>query len=254
MARLGFVQVSIRAATTADVPAMVAIKHDAGVSAWPHILPAEVLESLPFPDRWANAIDEPDPCVGVLIAESAGRVVGFAVIRPSGDPDADASTGELDGFYADPAQWGVGVGRALLAAATRALREVGFSRATLWTAEENHRPRRIYEVAGWQLDGWDRRRALGGVEFVELRYVLNFDSAADRSEQVCGLRKRPGGSGKVSARTAGRPSRGLHRIGRRSHSTGSPALSHHDKSEAKKPASKKPAAKPAAKKSAPKKK
>jgi GNAT superfamily N-acetyltransferase len=178
IATLGFMQMSIRAATSADLDAMIAIKHDAGVAAWLHILPAEVLETLPFLDRWADAIDEPDPRVRVIVAQSAGRVVGFAVTRPSGDPDADASTGELDGIFVDPARWGIGAGRALLAAATQALRAVGFSQATLWTAEENHRPRRIYGVAGWRTDGTDRRRAFGGVEFVEVRYILTFDSAA----------------------------------------------------------------------------
>lgn len=47
-----------------------------------------------------------------------------------------------------------------------------FRDATLWTAAENHRPRRIYEAAGWQTDGMDRRRAFGGVEFVEVRYRI----------------------------------------------------------------------------------
>lgn len=172
MATLGVVKVRIRPATTADLPAMVAIKHDAGVAAWPHILPREVLETLPFPDRWAAAIDAPDPRIRVLAAESEGRVVGFAVTRPSGDPDADAATGELDGFYVDPARWGIGAGRALLAAATQALRDLGFSQATLWTADENHRPRRIYQAAGWRTDGTERRRAFAGVEFVELRYRI----------------------------------------------------------------------------------
>lgn len=175
MATLGVVQVRIRPATTADLSAMVAIKHDAGLAAWPHILPPEVLETLPFLDRWAAAIGAPDPRVRVLLAESAGRIVGFAVTRPSGDPDAGPLTGELDGFFVDPATWGIGAGRVLLAAATRMLRDAGFGRATLWTAEENHRPRRIYETAGWRLDGTDRHRALGGVEFVELRYVVTFD-------------------------------------------------------------------------------
>lgn len=175
IATLGFVQVSIRPATSSDLDAMIAIKRDAGVAAWPHILPPEVLETLPFPDRWAAAIDPSDSRVGVLVAESEGRVVGFAVTRPSGDPDAGPLTGELDGFYVDPSAWGIGVGRALLAAATGALQDAGFSRATLWTAEENHRPRRIYETAGWRPDGTDRRRAFGGVEFVELRYLLALD-------------------------------------------------------------------------------
>jgi GNAT superfamily N-acetyltransferase len=181
MGTLSAVQVRIRPATTADVDAMIAIKHDAGVAAWPHIMPPEVLETLPFPDRWAAAIDAPDPGVGVLVAEAAGRIVGFAVTRPSGDPGAGTATGELDGFYVDPATWGVGAGRSLLAAAIQALRGAGFSRATLWTAEENHRPRRIYETAGWHPDGTDRRRVFGGVEFVELRYAVTFDSAAQVS-------------------------------------------------------------------------
>lgn len=170
MATLGVVQVRIRPATTVDLPAMVAIKHAAGVAAWPHILPPELLETLPFPDRWAAAIGAQDPRARVLLAESDGRVVGFAVTRLSGDADAGPSTGELDGFFIDPATWGIGAGRVLLAAATGMLRDAGFSRATLWTAEENHRPRRIYETAGWRLDGTDRHRAFGGVAFVELRY------------------------------------------------------------------------------------
>ena len=164
--------IAIRPATEADLPAMVAIKHDAGVAAWPHILPPEVVEQLPFPERWAIAILDPDPRVSVLAVEADGRVVGFAVTRPSGDADAGAYTGELDAFFADPEAWGLGVGRTLLAAAVEALGRAGFSEATLWTAELNHRPRRIYEMAGWSTDGTDRRRSFGGVEFVELRYRI----------------------------------------------------------------------------------
>jgi GNAT superfamily N-acetyltransferase len=162
----------VRRARAADLPAMVAIKHDAGVAAWDHILPPPVVEGLPFPERWAEAIDAADPRVGVLVVEADAHVVGFAVTRPSGDADADAGTGELDGFYVEPGSWGRGAGRALLEAAVEALREADFHDATLWTADENHRPRRIYETAGWRTDGAERHRTLGGVEFVELRYRI----------------------------------------------------------------------------------
>lgn len=164
--------VNIRSALPIDLPAMVAIKHDAGLAAWQHILPPEVIETLPFPPRWGEAIASPDPRTSTLLAELDGRVVGFAITRPSGDVDASPQTGELDGFYSDPAVWGIGAGRALLAWATDRLTDAGFREATLWTAELNHRPRRIYEVAGWRVDGAQRHRSFGGVEFIEVRYRL----------------------------------------------------------------------------------
>jgi GNAT superfamily N-acetyltransferase len=164
------VNVRIRRATAADLPAIVAIKHDAGVAAWAHILPPAVVAQLPFPERWGAASEAPDPRVRVLISEAGGRAVGFAVTRPSGDADAGLQTGELDAFFVDPGSWGRGAGRGLLDAALNALRVAGFRDATLWTAAENHRPRRIYQTAGWHTDGTERGRAFGGVEFVEVRY------------------------------------------------------------------------------------
>jgi GNAT superfamily N-acetyltransferase len=166
------VDLRIRPATAADLPVIAAVKHAAGLAAWPHILPRHVLESLSLPERWAAAVTSSDPRTGVLVAESGIRVIGFAITRPSGDEDASDSTGELDGFYVEPASWGVGAGRALLVAATRRLHDAGFIDATLWTADENHRPRRIYEIAGWKTDGADRPRELGGVGFVEVRYRI----------------------------------------------------------------------------------
>jgi GNAT superfamily N-acetyltransferase len=163
-------EVTIRSATAADLAAMIAIKHDAGLAAWPHILPAEMIETLPFPPRWEAAIEDPDPRTSVLLVELGGRAVGFALTRPSGDADAVLATGELDGFYTDPSSWGAGAGRALLASAVETLRNAGFGEATLWTATLNHRPRRMYETAGWRVDGTERHRSFGGVEFTEVRY------------------------------------------------------------------------------------
>lgn len=162
--------VTIRAASPRDLPALTTIKRDAGLAAWPHILPADVIAALPFPARWAAAIDSTDARVAVLVAETDGAPVGFAVVRPSGDDDAAPGTGELDAFYTAPAVWGLGVGRALLRAAEMALAEHGFTDAALWTGAENHRPRRIYDVAGWVTDGATRDRSLGGAAFTEVRY------------------------------------------------------------------------------------
>jgi GNAT superfamily N-acetyltransferase len=164
--------VTLRAAIAADLAAMARVKQDAGVAAWPHILPPELISQLPFPERFTAAVTNPPARTRALVAEQGGSVVAFAITRPSADDDADGEVGELDGIYAAPQVWGQGVGRTLLAAAVEALREEGFSHATLWTAADNHRPRRMYETAGWRLDGTLRHRHLGGAEFDELRYRL----------------------------------------------------------------------------------
>ncbi len=160
----------VRRATVRDLAAMLVLKQRAGVAAWQHILPLEVLRSLGMPERWTDAVRAPGPRTGALVVELDGAVAGFAITRPSDDADAPPSTGELDGLYTDPDAWGRGAGHALMAAAIDALRNAGFDDATLWTATENHRPRAIYERAGWQADGVVRRRTIGGTEFEEVRY------------------------------------------------------------------------------------
>jgi GNAT superfamily N-acetyltransferase len=160
----------VRRATERDLPAMLTLKYRAGLAAWQHILPLEVLRGLGMPERWLAAVRVPGPRQSVLVADLEGEVVGFAVTGHSGDADAAPGLGELDGFYTDPEVWGRGVGRALLGAATASLAAAGFDAATLWTATRNHRPRRIYERAGWQTDGVTRRRTFGGTEFAEVRY------------------------------------------------------------------------------------
>ena len=143
----------------------------AGAAAWTHIIPR--VEELEPSARWRRTIATENPREAVLVAENDRGVVGFAVGRRSADRDARDWVGELDGFYTHPSVWGEGAGRALLDAWEQFAREAGFREGTLWTAEENHRPRRIYELAGWRLDGASRDREHLGGEFVEVRYRLS---------------------------------------------------------------------------------
>ena len=155
--------VIIRRATIEDWPRIQEIFRAAGQAAWPHILPASWLERLEPPDRWRLAIS--DPAQVVLFARSSG----FAVLSACDEE----GVGELNSFYVDPDAWGQGVGRALLSASVSGLHEMGFVEAKLWTAELNYRPRRFYELAGWELEGGRRTRSLGEREFVELRYRIS---------------------------------------------------------------------------------
>lgn len=162
----------MRAGRDGDAAELGAIYVAAAREAWAHILGAAALEHLEPPvDRFRGELRSQGERHQVLVAEDDGRIVAFAVIRPSQDEGAgSAVVGELDTFFSSPSVWGRGIGRELLAAVVEALRRCGFAEATLWTAEANHRPRRIYEVAGWALDGATRERTWRGGAFRELRY------------------------------------------------------------------------------------
>lgn len=151
---------------------MRAIFTQAGQAAWDRILPAATLAALSAPDRW-----HPRGSAHVLVAESAGGVVGFVCVRASADDDAEPTVGEVDACYVLPSVWGMGVGQALLAAAAEYLVASGFKEATLWTEHRNERPLRFYRAAGWRLDGAERRRVFRNTELLELRHRLNLKDA-----------------------------------------------------------------------------
>jgi GNAT superfamily N-acetyltransferase len=162
----------VRCARPGEGEAMSRVLDQAGRAAWTHFLPASGLAELRIPpERWERDIAAEE--VDALVAECDGQLIAFAVARPTQDLDGDPTrTGELDTLYALPSVWGRGVGRTLMADALEALRARGFEDATLWTAEENRRSRRVYEAGGWRLDGGRRRKTFIGVEFGELRYRI----------------------------------------------------------------------------------
>ncbi len=100
----------VRSANDGDVETMAAIYVDAARTGWAHIFGESGLDDLQPPvDRLRAELASTDPRLQVLAAEREGRVIGFAVIRPSRDADADGiQVGELDQFYSDPATWGQG--------------------------------------------------------------------------------------------------------------------------------------------------
>lgn len=168
------IAVEVRLAQDSDVETMAAIYVAAARQGWVHIFGEQRLMKLKPPvDRLRTELASTDTRQQALVADTEGRVIAFAILRPSQDEDADSTVvGELDQFYSDPAVWGEGVGQKLLAAATHTLREGGFTQATLWTSNDNHRPRRMYEAAGWELDGATRDKRWRGVSVRDLRYRI----------------------------------------------------------------------------------
>jgi GNAT superfamily N-acetyltransferase len=146
----------IRSATPGDARPVAAVHVVSWRHAYRDLLPAGYLDKLSVDDReaiWREAFADPDPKSGAFVAEVDGRIVGFASFGSSRDEDVTDGTGEIPAIYVDPAVLGTGVGRELFEAATHALRDVGFARATLWVLEVNATSRRFYEKAGWAWDG-----------------------------------------------------------------------------------------------------
>jgi GNAT superfamily N-acetyltransferase len=76
-----------------------------------------------------------------VVAESAGQLLGFSVVLPRDDGDA-----ELDGLFVEPAYWRHGIGRALVAQAERIARTDGA--VNLWVTA-NTRALGFYTSCGF---------------------------------------------------------------------------------------------------------
>jgi GNAT superfamily N-acetyltransferase len=76
-----------------------------------------------------------------IVAESAGELLGFAVVLQRDDGDA-----ELDGLFVEPAQWRHGIGRALVVEAERIAARDGS--ASLWVIA-NTRALDFYRACGF---------------------------------------------------------------------------------------------------------
>ncbi|MGV3491504.1 MAG: GNAT family N-acetyltransferase [Devosia sp.] len=107
---------TLRAATPADQPALLAI-------VWQTILASERDRDilLANPEVVQLPLEQLTPATSA-VAEIDGRPTGFAIVLPR--PDGDA---ELDGLFVDPAHQRHGIGRALIAEASRLTRAQGAS-------------------------------------------------------------------------------------------------------------------------------
>ena len=174
--------VTIRRATVQDAPTLDRLNVRLLQAAYGGQMPDEQLDG-PRPEEQAAAWErglhrdrDQDP---VLVAEEAGRVVGFTVVGPAQDPEG---AGELYAITVDPDHWGTGVGSALLAAAQAELARLGYTEAVLWVLPDNAQARRFYELAGWTTDSTQRTNEVLGVVVPEVRYRRRLQ---DLSSKAC---------------------------------------------------------------------
>jgi len=129
---------------------------------WSATLPADTAQQLlssidlaTMTDSWRAAIERPPLAqLRVLVAVTTDRVVGFAAVGPSDDPDTEVSQdGLVAEFSIDPLAWRQGHGSRLLNACVDTLRADGFTRATWWVRADDDVLRAFLTEAGWDADG-----------------------------------------------------------------------------------------------------
>ena len=80
----------------------------------------------------------------VIVAEVNGEVAGFAAVVG----------GELDGLFVEPDLWGLGIGKALVDAATHEARKRGLT----LTVIASPAAQRFYEACGFSVEGEEHTR------------------------------------------------------------------------------------------------
>lgn len=149
---------SVRLALPAEAAAIAALQRRGWTQSLPGDLAEEALAAVDLAGMtasWEVAILRPPLAQHrVLVAIGDGRVVGFAAVGPSDDPDAEAGADALVvEFVIDPAAQRLGHGSRLLNAVADTLRADGFKRATWWVRAADDVLRRFLTESGWAADG-----------------------------------------------------------------------------------------------------
>lgn len=159
----------IRAASSADAPALASVHLDTILIAYADLIPPD--EPRPtnqsLVEEWESLFH--DSTSKAFLAEENGQPVGTVAIRS--DPDV-ADCGQLRRLYVVPDRWNHGVGSALHDRAVAALQNHGFQRVGLWVLEANAQARHFYERRGWTLVP-EMTLEWPGLEVTEVRYCLD---------------------------------------------------------------------------------
>jgi ribosomal protein S18 acetylase RimI-like enzyme len=148
--------VEVRAATAADEDTLTALDRAAST---PFSSPGPRDEATPlFNERTAPE--------DVLVAVVDGEVAGYVRLNPASRFSSSDHVLTINGIAVDPARQGHGIGRALIDAAIAEAQRRGARRLTLRVFSPNERARRLYESAGFVVEGVLREEF-----FLEGQYV-----------------------------------------------------------------------------------
>ena len=135
---------TIRPARTSDGPALIALDR-AGWSWLSDVMPQRAED--------ASMFDERHGVEAFLVAELAGRLVGYIRQVPPTPLVSNQHVRQIQGLQVSADVRGRGVGQALVEAACAAARAEGARRMTLRVLGHNTPARRLYERCGFQVEG-----------------------------------------------------------------------------------------------------
>nr|WP_093607765.1 GNAT family N-acetyltransferase [Streptomyces indicus] len=160
--------------TAEDIDAVSEIRVRGWQFAYRGLMPQAHLDALDIEEDaaarrefWAKR----PPGVRALVAERAGRIVGFCGFGPTRDDDQPEGAYQVYAIYVRPAELATGAGRALMDATLDRCRTAGAPAVCLWVLTGNERARRFYERAGFRTDGTSATYDVDGVPVPEVRYV-----------------------------------------------------------------------------------
>jgi len=154
--------VTIRRAKPDDAADVARVYIDSWHDTYPGVVPTRLLCAMTPKGqtaRWHSTIcARTRECV--FVAESAEHgIVGMSSFGPSREPELGFDA-EVYTLYVDPAFFGQGIGRALLAAAFAQLHENGYDSCIIWAHAKNT-ARFFYERMGGRLTAERTARMLG---------------------------------------------------------------------------------------------
>jgi GNAT superfamily N-acetyltransferase len=132
----------VRAASSADAEACLAVQRRSAVQGYAHIFPQA---DFPFPDdvvraEWAARLAS---TAQVIVAVDDGELVGTVSANPP----------RFEALFVVPERWGSGIAGQLHDEALARIAASGCAAAELDVMADNVRARRFYERRGWVPDG-----------------------------------------------------------------------------------------------------
>jgi GNAT superfamily N-acetyltransferase len=163
----------VRPATPDDARAIATVHVRAWQAGYRGIIDDARLDALSVDEheaRWRGYLTDPSNPIRTRVTPG---VEGFvSIIARARDDDLDDTIAEIPAVYVDPAHWGTGVARALMAAALDELRRTtGAGAVVLWVLEQNARARAFYAAQGFTPDG-ARKPSPAGPPEIRLRAPL----------------------------------------------------------------------------------